>query len=70
MESGESLTHDEVHDLIGASSNGEVYQVRDTKLGRDVALKIWPWESSQNPETVSSLVLIQNWAKGQEVPDL
>src|SRR5207248_3994572 len=37
---GRRLGPYEIHHLIGVGGMGEVYQARDTKLGRDVAIKV------------------------------
>ena len=39
--------------LVGAGGMGEVYRARDTKLKRDVAIKILPDEFSRDPDRVS-----------------
>jgi serine/threonine protein kinase len=39
---GAYLGPHEIVSLIGAGGMGEVYQARDTKLGRDVAIKVLP----------------------------
>jgi eukaryotic-like serine/threonine-protein kinase len=47
---GKTLLHYEVTDKIGKGGMGEVFRARDTKLGRDVAIKILPVELSGDPE--------------------
>ena len=46
---GRSLAHYRVTAAIGAGGMGEVYRATDTKLGREVALKVLPSELRQDP---------------------
>ncbi|NNE08316.1 MAG: serine/threonine protein kinase, partial [Gemmatimonadetes bacterium] len=47
---GKKLAHYEVIDLLGKGGMGEVYRAVDTKLGREVAIKVLPKELSGDPE--------------------
>ena len=50
MEPGQRLGPYELLSLIGAGGMGEVYRARDTRLGRDVAVKIIASDGSSNPD--------------------
>jgi serine/threonine protein kinase len=50
---GTKLGSYEVTSPIGAGGMGEVYQAHDTKLGRDVAIKVLPDAFAHDPERLS-----------------
>lgn len=51
---GRRLGTFEVHSLIGRGGMGEVYRAHDTRLGRDVAIKVLPRAFTAHTERVSS----------------
>jgi len=50
VETGARLGPYEIVAAIGAGGMGEVYRARDTRLGRDVAIKVLPGEFASDPE--------------------
>ncbi len=50
---GDRLGPYEVTALIGSGGMGEVFRARDTKLGRDVALKVLPDVFADDPERLA-----------------
>ena len=53
LEIGSRLGHYDVTAKIGEGGMGEVYRARDTKLDRDVALKILPEAFTQDPDRLA-----------------
>ncbi len=52
LEAGTRLGHYEVVSSLGAGGMGEVYRAKDTRLGREVAIKLLD-EVSSDPERLA-----------------
>ena len=50
---GSSLGLYEIQSLVGAGGMGEVYRARDTRLDREVAIKVLPEAFARDPERVA-----------------
>ena len=50
---GSRLGHYDVTALIGEGGMGDVYRARDTKLDRDVALKVLPQAFAEDPDRLA-----------------
>ncbi len=53
LTSGTKLGPYEIQSPLGSGGMGEVYRATDTKLGRDVALKVLPAEMAHDPERLA-----------------
>ncbi len=56
LEPGSKLAHYEILSSLGAGGMGEVYRAKDTKLGREVAIKLLLAEVSADTERLARFV--------------
>ena len=56
LKSGEKLGHYEVRSAIGAGGMGEIYRALDTRLRRDVAIKVLPEKFTRDASAVERFV--------------
>ena len=50
---GRTLAHYRISTAIGAGGMGEVYRATDTKLARDIALKVLPPAMANDPDRLA-----------------
>ena len=56
---GQKLGHYQIVEAIGAGGMGEVYRAHDTRLGRDVAVKVLPDGVASDPSRLARFELAE-----------
>jgi hypothetical protein len=67
---GKQFGQYEITALIGSGGMGQVFRARDTRLKRDVALKVLPLDTAQNQEMVKRFVREANAAASLDHPNI
>ena len=70
LDSGARLGHYEILAPIGAGGMGEVYRARDTRLGRDVAIKVLSSEFAKDSARVERFLLEARAASALNHPNI
>ena len=63
LQSGTRLGPYEIAAQIGVGGMGEVYQARDTKLNRDVAIKVLPKSLAGDPDRIARFHQLRSTAR-------
>ena len=56
LSSGDQLGHYKIQSILGSGGMGEVYRAVDTKLNRDVAIKVLPEAFASDPDRIARFV--------------
>ncbi|MCB1182513.1 protein kinase [bacterium] len=67
---GRSLSHYEIIGLLGQGGMGEVYRARDTRLDREVALKVLPAAMADDPARLSRFAREARTVAGLNHPNI
>src|SRR5215470_9829239 len=70
LNTGARLGPYEIVGVLGAGGMGEVYRARDSRLGRDVAIKVLPGEFSSDRERVARFELEARSASALDHPNI
>ena len=62
LSTGSSLGSYQILGHLGSGGMGEVYRAKDTKLGRELALKVLPEAFARDPDRIYSLIVRQRCA--------
>ncbi|MDQ3748456.1 MAG: protein kinase, partial [Acidobacteriota bacterium] len=67
---GEKFGHYKVQSAIGAGGMGEIYRARDTRLKRDVAIKILPENLTQDASAIERFMREAHAASALNHPNI
>lgn len=70
LTTGQSLSFYEILGPVGAGGMGEVYRARDTRLDREIAIKILPPELTRHEEAKQRFLVEARAASGFEHPNI